>query len=167
MVSINGMQKYEIPTKCKANTHTYFEEKEAAASFLFISANTPQVRGMAQRNVNRSDVAWQASTPSNPKKWGRMKMRGIKNNPWRADDRTVARTGFRMVCNIMLLTIIHAPKGKVMNCHRKAAAPTAITAGSSLRKSATISSAYPIPATAQTSRKIKPIGNTSVQNSYC
>ena len=43
-----------------------------------------------------------------------------------------------------------------MNCQRNAAAPVATTAGSPLRKMETISSAYPIPATAQTSKKKKP-----------
>ena len=44
-----------------------------------------------------------------------------------------------------------------MNCQRNAAAPVATTAGSPLRKMETISSAYPIPATAQTSKKKKPL----------
>ncbi len=39
-----------------------------SASFLFISASTPQVNGMARMNVRMSDAAWHISTPFSPKK---------------------------------------------------------------------------------------------------
>ena len=68
----------------------------------------------------------------------------------------VAFTGLRIVCNIILLITIHEPNGKVMNCQRKAAAPTAITSGSPLRNRETISSANPMPASAHTSKKMNP-----------
>ena len=58
-------------------------------------------------------------------------MKGMKNSPCRAEDKVTARTGLRIVCNIMLHKITHAPKGKVMSCQRKARVPVSITCGSS------------------------------------
>ena len=66
-----------------------------------------------------------------------------------------ARVLLRMVCSIMLLTVTKALRGKASTCQRKAAAPTAMTAGS-WRKRRTTSGAHSRPATAHTRRKAVP-----------
>ena len=89
----------------------------------------------------------------------------MKNSPWRAEESSVARTGLRIVCSIMLLIMIHEPRGKVINCHFNAADPMETTSASPLRKSSITSGAKAIPVIVTVSRKINPTF-TQNQNPY-
>lgn len=62
-------------------------------------------------NESRSLTAWHISTPYRPRKWGKMKIKGMKNNPCRVAAKKLARNGLRQVCNNMLLAMIKAFKG--------------------------------------------------------
>ena len=70
-----------------------------------IFRKNPVERGIASRKAQTSDRGWAAMTPENRKDRGRIKMRGTKNNPWRAMARIEARIFSPTVWSIMLLRI--------------------------------------------------------------
>ena len=82
-------------------------------------------------------------------------MRGMKKSPLRAAATRLARTGLRMVCISMLVKTMVLTNGKLMTCHFKAMAPTAMTSGS-LRNNSMIGSAKAKPMMAHTDRNTVP-----------
>ena len=65
------------------------------------------------RKVHRSAQVCVISTPVSPRNFGRIRIKGMKNNPDRDADWNVALTPFPMDWVIILLMIVKALKGKI------------------------------------------------------
>ena len=125
-----------------------YYHKKYSTNYLSSLCNTT-TEGVSMLSIR--DTAFALGIESN---CGKVNIKGIKNNPLRADANKLARHGLRIVCKSILLTIVKLKRGNTESCHFNASQPIATTSVSRLNRSI-ISTGKHQPAHDNNKRKMK------------